>query len=77
MRRKIIDGIGWIVFLSFASSITYLRFKNPQMTETELLINFWWVWLALVATCCVYYFLVSMAAPNNKMKADDGDSAGQ
>jgi hypothetical protein len=32
-------------FLYCVVSATYIRFNNPSLTETELLINFWQFWL--------------------------------
>ena len=45
MIRK---AIGYLLgIVAFAASI-YVRFANPELTETQLFIDFWYVWLCMV-----------------------------
>ena len=43
--EKIIAGLATIVGIGV---IAFVRFRNPTMTETQLFITFWWLWLSLV-----------------------------
>lgn len=54
MIRKIIGYLLGIV--AFAASI-YVRFANPELTETQLIIQFWYVWLFLVAVVFIEMWL--------------------
>ena len=29
--------------------ITYIRFSNPELTETQLFLNYWYVWFGIIA----------------------------
>ena len=53
--EKIIAGLATIVGIGV---IAFVRFRNPTMTETQLFITFWWLWLSLV---CM--FILIAAAP--------------
>lgn len=39
---------GWALLVFALVIIVGVRFKNPHLTETELLINFWLEWLGAV-----------------------------
>ena len=45
MIRKIIVGS---LFVLAAITGVYVRFAHPDLTETQLLIDFWYVWLCIV-----------------------------
>ena len=45
MIRKIVIGS---LFALAALTGVYVRFANPELTETQLLIDFWYVWLCMV-----------------------------
>lgn len=45
MIRKIV--IGSLFALAVLTGV-YVRFTNPELTETQLLIDFWYVWLCMV-----------------------------
>ena len=42
MIRKIVIGS---LFALAAITGVYVRFANPELTETQLIIQFWYVWL--------------------------------
>lgn len=49
-RDGVIAGICLaVVFLV----MVVVRFSNPSMTETQLFMTFWWLWLALVGVVLV------------------------
>ena len=45
MIRKIIIGS---LFALAAITGVYVRFSHPDLTETQLFIDFWYVWLCMV-----------------------------
>lgn len=45
MIRKIVIGS---LFALAALTGIYVRFANPDLTETQLFIDFWYVWLCMV-----------------------------
>lgn len=45
--------IGLSISAIGAIAILYLRFSNPEMTETQLFINYWFDFL-VAAVCLVY-----------------------
>lgn len=45
MIRKIVIGS---LFALVALTGIYVRFANPDLTETQLFIDFWYVWLCMV-----------------------------
>lgn len=47
--------IGVLILVVGAAAILYLRFSNPEMTETQLFVNHWFNFL--VAAVCVVYGL--------------------
>jgi hypothetical protein len=50
MRNKIKEVIGWFVVACGAGLSLYIRFTNPDLTETRLLLNHWIGWM-FVAAC--------------------------
>lgn len=46
-----IMGVGIIL-----SSIP-IRFTNPELTETQLFLKFWWIWLVGAATMLAGYWV--------------------
>lgn len=54
MIRK---AIGYLLgIVAFAASI-YVRFANPELTETQLIIQFWYVWVFLIVVVFVEMWL--------------------
>jgi len=35
-----------VMFLCFLAGAV-VRFSNPEMTETQLFLNFWYIWIAI------------------------------
>jgi hypothetical protein len=54
MRR----GLAFVLLLIGAVLGLWLRFTNPQLTETQLLIELWPQWLGLAILGCVALALV-------------------
>lgn len=50
MIRKIVIGS---LFTLAALTGVYVRFANPELTETQLFIDFWYVWLCMVMAVIV------------------------
>lgn len=51
MRTGIKKAIGWISLIIFFAMITVNlvhRFKNPELTETQLFLNLWWTILIMI-----------------------------
>lgn len=45
MIRKLIIGS---LFVFAVATGVYVRFLHPDLTETQLLIDFWYVWLCMI-----------------------------
>jgi len=37
-----------IIYIVIFSIITYLRFSNPELTETQLLLEYWHIWAVII-----------------------------
>ena len=53
MKKTTETWIGLPIAIIGAGAIIYLRFSNPEMTETQLFINHWFDFI--VATACLAY----------------------
>lgn len=40
---------GYALIIAAIGATIYVRLSHPDMTETRLFIDFWYVWLAVVA----------------------------
>ena len=58
MIRKI---IGYGLLLAMIGTGIYVRFSHPELTETQLFIEFWYVWMLMIATVFVALWVLSGA----------------
>ena len=58
MKNKLIDFVGTALLVYTVFCVIVVRFSNPEMTETQLLINFWKLWLSIVVMGVCYSVLV-------------------
>ena len=53
MKTK--EKIGFVIVCAiiagFAIAATVVRFANPELTETQLFLRFWPLWLSMLAAC--------------------------
>jgi hypothetical protein len=35
----------------------FIRFENPELTETQLMLKFWWVWVLYIPIFVVWLIL--------------------
>lgn len=43
--------IGIVTFIFCLIVVAIVRLKNPAMTETQLFLSYWWLWLILILIC--------------------------
>jgi len=48
MRKHVYDILGFTtIFCAILISVV-IQFGNPEMTQVQLFLNFWWVWLIIL-----------------------------
>lgn len=53
---KIAPYITVVIFISIPGLL--LRFTNPELTETQLFLKYWYVWITeIIMICCVYWMM--------------------
>lgn len=53
-----------IIALIGGISVATVRLMNPDMTETRLFLEFWWLWTAILAVGALAFFITE--APPRK-----------
>jgi uncharacterized membrane protein len=48
-------------FVAFFGAVVGSRFANPHMTETELFLSFWYIWLIALPVGIALWFLIDSA----------------
>ena len=56
---KILNFIGWIHLIFALIIILFIRFTNPELTETQLFIEFLPVWLCVIPLVGLGYYWTS------------------
>lgn len=54
-KRAIVKGILFGIFLIFAALQIIMRIKNAELTEAQMVIEYWYLYAGLVVTGCFYY----------------------
>ena len=59
MINKIISVFGWMLLISTLPISVYIRFSHPELTETQLFVEFWRVWVTCVVFSCVGFGILN------------------
>lgn len=70
-KNKLREFLGWVCIAFGALASFVVRFLNPDMTQTRLLINFWWLWVGVLCLNIIGFFLITWDSIKKNEENDD------